>query len=79
MTQFSAENQPKGRGRPKGAKGKKACFTDSLKAVALEHLIKAVNNGEPWAITLVLSQEQPTINQVVKEEVKPAPFRSVKS
>jgi hypothetical protein len=65
---FSADNQPKGRGRPKGSKDKKMTLPDSLKATALEQLTEAVSVGESWAITLVMSRTHPALKPITPED-----------
>lgn len=65
---FSADNQPKGRGRPKGSKDKKMSFPDSLKVSALNQLTEAVNTGESWAITLVMSRTHPALKPITPKD-----------
>tara|TARA_R110002020_G_scaffold288033_1_gene503546 strand:+ start:635 stop:829 length:195 start_codon:yes stop_codon:yes gene_type:complete len=53
MAKFTSENQPLGRGRPKGSKTSRAVFSDKLVKLAISKLSEGVDNGEEWAIKIV--------------------------
>lgn len=61
--QFSKENQPAKKGRPKGSKNKRSQIPETLNKEALTKLAAAVEQGDSWAIQAVLDRSIPKLKQ----------------
>ncbi len=62
--QFSKDHQPTKNGRPKGSRNKRSQFGDAMTATALKQLQAAVDDGESWAVQLVLNKTHPSLKPV---------------
>lgn len=67
MALFSSENQPKGRGRPRGSKNRRVTVNEELAKTTLERLTQAVDDGEAWAIQAVLDRVAPKLKAITPE------------
>jgi hypothetical protein len=68
MAKFSSENQPKGRGRPKGSKNRRVTVNEELAQKTLERLTQAVDCGEAWAVQAVLDRVAPKLKAITPEQ-----------
>jgi hypothetical protein len=68
MAKFTADNQPKGRGRPKGSPNARGKISSTIAAEAMAQLEKAVFSGESWAINEVLKRLSPTLKPITPED-----------
>jgi hypothetical protein len=64
---FTKDNQPDGRGRPKGVRNKRSYLDQEITQAAIEQLKAAVQAGEPYAISLVLDRLMPKLKPVTDE------------
>lgn len=64
MSEFSKDNQPVKRGRPKGSKNKRGQFSEKLSNEAISKLEAAVAQGEQWAIVEVLKRVAPPLKPI---------------
>jgi len=61
---FSKDNQPKGRGRPKGSRNKRSLIDEATQEKAKSQLQDAVEAGEQWAILAVLDRIMPKLKPI---------------
>ena len=64
MSEFTQDNQPVKRGRPKGSKNKRGQFSEKLSNEAISKLEAAVAEGEQWAIVEVLKRVAPPLKPI---------------
>ena len=64
MSEFSKDNQPPKRGRPKGSKNKRGKFSEELTAKAIKNLTELVEAGDFAASIEVLKRTHPPLKPV---------------
>ena len=78
MARFTKDNQPAGRGRPKGSRDKRSQFSDAMTSTALEQLEIALNNGEQWAVDTVLKRTHAPLKAVTPDNSLDGEFIKLK-